>query len=91
MSTYSVHYRPAVYKDAAKLQKAELLRIKISIEQKLTVSPQTYGLPLRGELSRYWKLRVGSYRVVYEILPDRVVILAIAHRKDVYSISPRRI
>jgi len=33
-----------------------------------------------------WRIRVGYYRVVYEIEGDRliVLILRVAHRKDVY-------
>ena len=33
-----------------------------------------------------WRIRVGTYRVIYEVHDDRLVILvvAIAHRKEVY-------
>jgi len=42
-------------------------RIKKAIEQRLLVAPYEYGMPLRKSLKRYWKLRVGDYRVVYKI------------------------
>jgi mRNA interferase RelE/StbE len=33
-----------------------------------------------------WRIRVGDYRVIYEIHDDRLVILvvAIGHRRDIY-------
>lgn len=41
---------------------------------------------LSGELSGLYKLRVGDYRVLYEILHDEqtLIIHAIGHRRDVY-------
>ena len=41
---------------------------------------------LTGELAGLYKLRVGAYRVVYEILHDEqiIVIHLIGHRGDVY-------
>lgn len=41
---------------------------------------------LTGDLSGLYKLRVGDYRVVYEIVHDEqiVVIHAIGHRREVY-------
>lgn len=44
------------------------------------------GKSLKGELSGLRRIRVGDYRVVYEIHEQQVVILVvrIAYRKDVY-------
>ena len=41
---------------------------------------------LTGDLSRLYKLRVGDYRVLYEILhaEQTLVIHAVGHRRDVY-------
>ena len=37
--------------------------------------------------SNFWRLRIGEYRTVYEVEYDnnRVIILFIGHRKDVYD------
>lgn len=42
--------------------------------------------PLTGDLAGLYKLRVGDYRVIYEILRDEQTILihAIGHRRDIY-------
>ena len=41
---------------------------------------------LSGDLAGFYKLRVGDYRVVYEILSDEriIVIHSIGHRSQVY-------
>lgn len=41
---------------------------------------------LTGELRGLYKLRVGDYRVIYELLHDEqtVVIHAIGHRREIY-------
>jgi len=37
--------------------------------------------------SQFWKLRVGDYRVVYEIdrREEQVIVLLVRHRKNVYD------
>ncbi len=41
---------------------------------------------LTGDLSGLYKLRVGNYRVVYEVLHEEQLILIhlIGHRRDIY-------
>ena len=42
--------------------------------------------PLKGELAGLYKLRVGDYRVIYEILHEEqtIVIHAIGQRREIY-------
>jgi mRNA interferase RelE/StbE len=42
---------------------------------------------LSGELTGFYKLRVGSYRVIYEVLENEriIVIHAIGHRSRIYK------
>lgn len=42
--------------------------------------------PLHGNLSDFYKLRVGDYRVIYEIVREETTILvhAVGHRSKVY-------
>jgi mRNA-degrading endonuclease RelE of RelBE toxin-antitoxin system len=43
--------------------------------------------------SPLWRMRVGDYRVVYEIgrASKRVIVLFIGHRRDVYDDFSRRL
>ena len=52
--------------------------------------PARYGQRLRRSLSGLWKLRVGDYRVVYEISGPRITVWAVRHRKEVYEEAERR-
>jgi mRNA interferase RelE/StbE len=43
-------------------------------------------VPLRGDLAGFYKLRVGDWRVIYEVDPARrtLVVLAVKHRREAY-------
>jgi len=42
---------------------------------------------LKGELSDYYRYRIGNYRIIYKIDNRMIIvfIIDIAHRKDVYN------
>ena len=48
--------------------------------------PRQFGKALVGELSGYWRYRVGDYRIVCQLIDDRLVVLVveIGHRREVY-------
>ena len=84
---YAVSYHPLVKeKDLPKLDIKIKTRIRNAIESKLMIAPDQYGAPLRKTLKGCWKIRAGDYRVVFRIKGNEIVILAILHRKDVYSV-----
>jgi addiction module RelE/StbE family toxin len=60
---------------------------KKAIEEKLMVDPLKFGRPLRRNLSGLFKLRVGDYRIIYQIYEHEVlvVIIKVGHRKEVYE------
>lgn len=92
MGEFDVIYSDEVLKhDLVRLSRADATRIRKSIESKLFSNPTLYGLPLRRFLKGYWKLRVGDYRVVFKIVSNRVVVIAILHRSVVYQIMEKRI
>jgi len=85
-----LYHQDVVERDIPLLDTPIRLRIKKAVEQKISLHPEIYGLPLRSTLKKLWKLRVGEWRIVYEIKENNVIILAIAHRKDVYKITEER-
>ena len=44
------------------------------------------GSPLKGDLRGLRRVRVGDYRVVYEVLDGELVVLVVlvAHRREAY-------
>ena len=83
---YTLRYHPRVAEDDLPDIPVNLRRrLARSIETRLATSPERYGVPLRGSLGGYWKLRVGDYRVVFKIVRSEVWIMTILHRRRVYE------
>lgn len=61
------------------------VRIEKALER-LAADPHG-GQPLKGELKGIWSLRIGNYRLLYEIQKSIVVVdvLHAAHRREVYT------
>ena len=88
---YRIVYHPEVLdKDLPKLPRNLRSRIHQAIQQRLGREPSHYGEPLRQTLKGYWKLRVGDYRVIFQLRDDLVLIIEIGHRKDIYAAPIRR-
>ena len=88
---YEVELRPeAVAEDLMKLPANIRARIIRAVESRLATEPTRYGIRLSQSLGGLWKIRVGDYRIVYEIKEHIVTVWAIRHRKDVYSEAERR-
>jgi len=51
-----------------------------------TNDPRQFGKSLAGDLSGYWRYRVGDYRIICELIDERLVVLVveIGHRSEVY-------
>jgi mRNA interferase RelE/StbE len=49
-------------------------------------NPRDMGDALTGPLRKYWRYRVGDYRVVCRIEDDRLLVLVvrIGHRSEIY-------
>jgi mRNA interferase RelE/StbE len=54
----------------------------------LVADPTDLGNELRGRLRGLWSARVGSYRVLYTIEENRVVVRAVRHRAVAYRARP---
>ncbi|MCC7196805.1 type II toxin-antitoxin system RelE/ParE family toxin [Candidatus Peregrinibacteria bacterium] len=82
---YKILYVEKVYEeDIPSLSKENRVRIRNAVTEKLTVSPEVFGKPLRTSMKGFRSLRVGDYRVIFLIREDSVLILAIMHRSVVY-------
>lgn len=89
---FDIVYHPDVVKiDIPKLSNLDKNRIKKAIENKLAISPEIFGKPLRRSLKGYRKLRVGDYRAIYRIEGKKVKIFYIGHRSVVYKKADKRI
>jgi len=82
--TYTVLIERYAQKQLMKLSKEEIPAIKQAIAS-LANNPRPIGCKkLKGEPA--WRIRVGNYRVIYEIDDGNVIVIVITvgHRKNVY-------
>ncbi len=83
--SYSIQILRRAQKELAQLPKQEYERIKEAV-QNLSQDARPSGCKkLTGREG--WRLRVGDYRVLYEIddAQNKLTILHIGHRRDVYK------
>ena len=85
--TWRITYKKSVKKDVKQILPEMKSLIKRAIEEKLCVDPVKFGVPLRGTLKGYMKLRVGDYRIIYTVEEATVTVhvIKIGHRREVYS------
>lgn len=89
---YKIVYHPDVSKiDLPKIPSDIKERIRVAIEERLAKYPLETGLPLRQSLKGHRKFRTGDYRIIYKIIGEKIIILMIGHRKEVYLKISRRV
>ena len=64
------------------IQRAVLSEINLRLRSEPYREIKTRIKRLTGMVPPLYRLRVGDYRAYYRILKDRVVVLAILHKKD---------
>ena len=58
----------------------------LDVVERLEHWPQVSGIKaLTGDWRGHSRIRTGDYRVVFKVLPDRIVVVRVAHRKEVYE------
>lgn len=85
MTTYAIEFTAAAAKELRKLDPPARRRVVAAVEA-LSTDPRQGARKLIG-LDDAWRIRVGDYRILYEI--DDVVVLItvirIGHRRSVYE------
>lgn len=84
MASYELVFKKSVAKDLRGLPKQDVKRILLRIRS-LADDPRPEGCEKLSGQERY-RIRQGSYRVVYAIEDSRLIVLIVkvAHRRHVY-------
>ena len=79
---YSIRIKASAAKALRKLDHPTRLRLVARIDE-LAHSPHA-GALLKGDLSGLRRVRVGDYRIMYEVVEQQVTVLVVrvAHRRD---------
>ena len=80
--TYQIFFTDKAKKQLEKLEKVEQERIIKSLER-IRIRPEAHITKLIGDPG--YKLRVGNYKVILEIKKEKILILMIDHRKNIYE------
>ena len=85
--SYSVEFTAEALANQAKLTEAVQERISKKIDWLAENFAQITPMPLSANLSGFFKLRVGDYRVIYSFNDDLkvITIYQIGHRKEIYD------
>lgn len=84
---YQVIILPTAIKDLSRIDKIIVQRITDRLNWLSENIESITRLPLRASLIGFSKLRIGDWRVIYEVDHDKKVITVhkVGHRKDIYK------
>jgi len=82
--SYSLKIKGSARKTLLKIDKNNRIRLIQAIDN-LIAQPYK-GTQLKGDLTGLRRIRVGHYRIIYEIQKKKLVVLVvrIGHRKEIY-------
>lgn len=82
---YSISIKQSALKALQKIDHPQRVRLIEAID-KLKIN-RNAGSVLKGEFSGLRRIRIGDYRIVYEVQNQQLIILVvrIAHRREVYK------
>lgn len=86
---WRVEFHPQAEKELSKRDQETARKILRFLRTRVALleDPRSLGEAVKGpELGRFWKYRVGDYRLICHIQDQRVTILVVrvGHRRDVY-------
>jgi mRNA interferase RelE/StbE len=86
---WKIEFTPEAQRNLDRLDKQVIRRIVKFVTERVAnlEDPRSLGDALHGpDLRKYWKYRVGDYRVISKIEDERIsiVIVRIGNRREVY-------
>jgi mRNA interferase RelE/StbE len=85
MGSYRIEFRRSAERDLRKIRTEMLPRILLAIEE-LASNPRPSGFRKLEGAEHSYRIRVGDYRVLYEVA-DKLLVVSIEHvrhRRDAY-------
>lgn len=88
MSSWKIFFSEDAESDLSKLTNTVRQRVIEKLEWLASNFDLVTPTPLTGSFSGFYKLRVGDWRVIYEIdwEKNKIVVVIVKHRSDVYKI-----
>ncbi len=85
MGSYQVNWRRSTKKDLRSISPQDVARI-VSVVTTLSDEPRPVGCKKMTGSECAYRLRIGNYRIIYEVYDDSIIIeiIKVGHRRDVY-------
>jgi mRNA interferase RelE/StbE len=85
MVTYRIEWKRSAIKELEKLPRPMISKI-VSAVANLSSNPYPQGVRKLVSTESSYRIRVGDYRVIYNIIENRLIveIVRVGHRKDIY-------
>ena len=80
---FEIRYKASVARDLRRVGRGTAETLLRRLDRTLGADPQA-GKPLTGPFRGLRSLRIGDHRIVYSLGSDGLLVLRIAHRKEVY-------
>jgi len=83
LEKYKLFYTNTAVKDIQRLDSVSKKKVKKKIES-FSQKPFFYARKLIKPPLGSYRWRIGNYRVVFDIKGNRIIILRIGHRREIY-------
>jgi len=86
MASYKITWKKSAFQELKKIQNEYIPKIIDSVE-KLSADPFPPGVKKLSGSDKTFRIRVGNYRIIYEIEKQilTIQIIRVRHRKDAYK------
>ncbi len=82
--THKILYTESALKDVKKLDPIVKKRVGAKIVL-YSSNPLLYSKRLTNSLTGSYRWRVGSYRIIFDIKNETIIVLRIRHRREIYK------
>lgn len=85
MASYKIEWKNSAYKELQKLPRPTIVKVVAAVSD-LANDPFPHGVKKLVGSEYTYRIRIGDYRVVYEVFENKLIIeiVRVRHRKDVY-------
>ncbi len=85
MASYQIEWKESAYKELQKLPRPTIKKVVAAVFA-LSENPYPHGVKKLVGSEFSYRIRIGDYRIVYEVFQDTLIIqiVRVRHRKDVY-------
>ena len=86
MDSYSIAWKRSATQELKRLPREIVGRIVKAVEQ-LSTDPYPSGVRKLVGSEHTYRIRVGDYRVIYDVMASALVIeiIRVGHRRDIYN------